>query len=139
MEQEDYLKRQIDQLGRVLGKILAGLIGLKTRGQASQGIEAANQALKAELGLNFDDLTLIPNESFLTTLLETKKLSDNNFEQLAEIMFLVAEEMNVKNTEEVKMRKMYERALIIFEVLDSTSSTYSFERHHKIRKIKTML
>jgi hypothetical protein len=139
LQQEDYIKRQIDQLGRVLGKILADLMGLKARRQASLEIESVSQALKTELGLTIDDLTLIPTDSFLTTLLDTKKFSDNNFEQLAEIMFLIAEELNIKNTDVGKMKQLYERALIIFEILDKTSSTYSFDRHSKIEKIKKVL
>ena len=139
MQQEDYIKRQIDQLGRVLGKILADLMGLKARRQASLEIESVSQALKTELGLTIDDLTLIPTDSFLTTLLDTKKFSDNNFEQLAEIMFLIAEELNIKNTDVGKMKQLYERALIIFEILDKTSTTYSFDRHSKIEKIKKVL
>ena len=139
MEQEDYIKRQIDQLGRVLGKILAGLLGLKARGQASQGIESVSQELKTELGLNLEDLTLIPTDSFLTTLLDTMKFSDKNFEQLAEIMFLFAEELNARNTDVSKMKLLYERALIIFEIFDKTSSTYSYDRHSKIKKIKKVL
>ena len=139
MEQEDYLKRQIDQLGKVLGKILAGLMGLKARVQVSQGIESVSQVLKTELGLNLEDLTLIPADLFLTTLIDTKKFSDNNFEQLAEIMFLIAEELNTKNIDILKMKSLYERALIIFEILDQTSSTYSFDRHSKIKKIKKVL
>jgi hypothetical protein len=139
LEQEDYIKRQIDQLGRVLGKILAGLMGLKARGQASQGIESASQALRTELGLNLEDLTLIPTDSFLTTMLDTRKFSDNNFEQLAEIMFLIAEELNSMDTDVSIMKLLYERALVIFEILDKTSSTYSFDRHSKIEKIKNAL
>ena len=106
MDQEDFLKSQIDQLGRVLGKILTALLGFKAQGQVSEGIEAADQALKTELGLNIDDLTLIPTELFLTTLLDTKKFGDNNFEQLAEIMFLIAEELNIKNADVGKMKKL---------------------------------
>ncbi|MEI6884555.1 MAG: hypothetical protein WCO02_08710 [Bacteroidota bacterium] len=136
MEQEDFLKRQIDQLGRALGRILAGLMGLKVRLQSSPGIEAADHALKTELGLNLDDLCLIPAESFLTAMIDTKKFSDNNFEQLAEIMFLVAEDLNIKGAGALKAEKLYERALLIFEILDKTSTTYSFDRHRKIEKIK---
>jgi len=138
-EQEDYIKRQIDQMGQVLGKILAGFTGFKACGQVNQGIEAAGRALTAELGLNFDDLALIPAESFLTTLLETKKFSENNFEKLAELMFLVAEELKGGNTGGVQMKNLYGRALIIFEILDQTSSTYSYDRHSKIEKIRKVL
>ena len=58
---------------------------------------------------------------FLTTLLDTKKFSDNNFKQLAEIMYFIAEELNVKNKDVNKMNLLYERTLVIFEVLDKTS------------------
>jgi len=139
LEQEDYIKRQIDQLGRTLGKILAGLIGLKASRRSGPGIESVSQELKTELGLNIQDLTLIPTDLFLTTLLETQKFSDNNFEQLAEIMFLMAEELNAKNSDLSKMKKLYERALVIFEILDQTSTTYSYDRHSKIEKIKKVL
>lgn len=139
MEQEDYIKRQIDQLGRVLGKILSNLIGIKTHGQMSEGIEAADQALKTEIGLNIDSLILIPTDSFLAKLLDIRKFNDSNFEQLAEIMFLIAEEFNVTNTEVGKMKKLYERSLIIYEILDKTSSTYSFDRHSRIEKIRKVL
>jgi len=114
-------------------------MGLKARVQVSQGIESVSQDLKTELGLNLEDLTLIPADLFLTTLIDTKKFSDNNFEQLAEIMFLIAEELNTKNIDILKMKSLYERALIIFEILDQTSSTYSFDRHSKIKKIKKVL
>jgi hypothetical protein len=139
LEQEDFLKRQIDQLGRVLGKLLTALLGFKAQGRISEGIESVDQALKTELGLNTNDLTLIPAESFLITLLDTKKFSDDNFEELAEIMFLIAEGLNASDTADRKMKKLYERALIIYEILDETSSTYSFDRHSKIGKIKKML
>ena len=139
MQQEDFLKRQIDQLGRALGKILTALPGFKAQGKISEGIEVADQTLKIELGLNIDDLTLIPTQSFITTLLEVKKFNDTNFEELAEILFFIAEELNIKNADIGKMKKLYERSLIIYEILDKTSSTYSFDRHSKIEKIKKVL
>ncbi|MCX6286655.1 MAG: hypothetical protein NTY96_06030 [Bacteroidetes bacterium] len=139
MEQEDFIKRQIEQLGQVLGKILNLLLGFKAKGQISEGIEIADQSLKNELGLNTDDLILIPTKSFITTLLEVRKFNDNNFDELAEILFIIAEEFNINNTEIKKMKKLYERSLIIYELLDKTSSTYSFDRHRKIEKIKNVL
>jgi len=105
----------------------------------SEGIEAADQALKTEIGLNIDSLILIPTDSFLAKLLDIRKFNDSNFEQLAEIMFLIAEEFNVTNTEVGKMKKLYERSLIIYEILDKTSSTYSFDRHSRIEKIRKVL
>jgi len=133
------MKRQIDQLGRVLGKILSNLIGIRAQGQLSKAIEAADQALETEIGLNIDSLILIPTNSFLAKLLDIRKFKDSNFEQLAEIMFIIAEEFNITNTEAGKMKKLYERSLVIYEILDKTSSTYSFDRHSKIEKIRKVL
>lgn len=56
MEQRDYLQKQIDQLGRVLGKLLADLIGLKNQGEISEGIEIISQKLKDELDLDLESL-----------------------------------------------------------------------------------
>ena len=136
MQQEDFIKRQIDQLGKVLEKILADLIGLKTQGQISVGIEAADQALKNELDLNVDDLTSIPIEKFIETLQEGNKLSNENFDILAGILFMLAEEFDNRDTDNEKKRKLFERSLTIYEHLDKASLTYSFDRHFKIDKIK---
>ncbi|MCK9400542.1 MAG: hypothetical protein M0Q51_11185 [Bacteroidales bacterium] len=139
MQQEDWLIRQINQLVRVLGKILADLLGLKTQGRVSEGIEAAEQALENELGLNIDDLTAIPTENFIQTLQESKQFSNDNFEMLADIFLIIAEELDQRGMDDGKKKKLYERALTIYEHLDKTGSTYSFDRHNKIEKIKNAL
>ncbi|MEI7663692.1 MAG: hypothetical protein WCK34_15905 [Bacteroidota bacterium] len=136
MEQEDYLKRQIDQLGRVLGKILADLTGPGTRGQVSDSMGTVSQALKAALDLNLDELVAIPAETFLEVLKVERNMSSDSFEKLAAILFLVAEETGRHHGDIEKAWKFYEHALVIFEHLDKTSSTYSFDRHSMIMKIQ---
>ena len=139
MEQEDYLKRQIDQLGRVLGKILADLIGLKTQGQASSSIEATDQALKNELGLNLNDLTSIPPVELINILQADKKLSTEIVEELAEILFLIAEDIEQNSKANKKKQEFYERSLILYEYADTSGTTYSFDRHLKIANIKNLI
>ena len=58
MEQRDFLQKQIDQLGRVLGKLLADLIGLQNQGEVSEGIEITSQKLKDELDLDLESLPI---------------------------------------------------------------------------------
>ena len=135
MEQEDYIKRQIDQLGRALGKILADLIGLKTGGEMSEGIEEADQALKNALNLKIDDLISIPAEKFVQTLQEAGKLNNDNLTILADLLLLIAEELDQNEPENEKIKNLYMRSLTIYEHIDKTSSTFSFERHYKIEKI----
>ncbi|MDR0865737.1 MAG: hypothetical protein LBO74_12520 [Candidatus Symbiothrix sp.] len=44
MEQRDYLLRQAELFGQVLGKLLAKLLNLKNQEQTSSVIEVSNQA-----------------------------------------------------------------------------------------------
>lgn len=139
MPQEDFIKRQIDQLGRVLGKILSDLLGLKTQGRINEGIEMVDQTLKKALDLNIDNLSAIPTDKFIETLQSNNKLSNDNIEMLADIIFLLADEADYRKKVNEKRRKLYEKSLVIYEYLDKTSSTYSFDRHLKMDKIKYAL
>jgi len=136
MQQEDWLIRQINQLGRVLGKILSDLLGLKAQGRVSEGIEVAEQALKGELDLDINDLAAMPSERFIITLREEKQFTDDNFKMLADIFLILSEELDQNDRDNEKKKQLLEKALIIYEHLDKTGSTYSFERHNKIEKIK---
>ena len=138
MEQEDYIKRQIDQLGRILGKILTDLLGLKTGGLAGEGIEAAGRALKSELDMDIDDLVSVPADELIKVLQTRRNMNTDNFEKLADILLLLAGDFENKMTFNPGKLKLYERSLAILRHVDETSSTYSFDRHEKIRKIIKM-
>jgi hypothetical protein len=139
MQQEDWFMRQINLLGRVLGKILADLLGLKAQGRVAEGIEAAEQTLISELNLNIDELLSIPTDHFIKTLQEGENFSDDNLDALAEIFFLMAEELDRTGADADKKNKLFERSLTIYEYVDKAGSTYSVERHAKIELIKSLL
>lgn len=139
MQQEDWFMRQINLLGRVLGKILADLLGLKERGQLGEGIEAAKHTLISELDLNIDELISIPKSRFIKTLREDKNFSDDDLDKLADIFFLIAEELEGNDAKADKRKKLYATSLLVYEYLDKTGSTYSVDRHYKIEMIKTFL
>jgi hypothetical protein len=104
-----------------------------------EGIEAARQALKSELDLNIDDLMSIPEDQFIKYLQEDRQFGDDHLEKLADIFFLIAEELGQKSMEDEKIKKLFGRSLTIYQYLDRIGSTYSFERHEKIGKIKQSL
>jgi hypothetical protein len=139
MQQEDYLKRQIDQLGRALGKILADLLGSGSGGKSFDGMESANHALMGELGMDIKDLTIIPIEKFIQTLQENTKFSHDNLDKLAEIFFLLAEEHDMQGKDPKEKRNFYQRSLTIYNYLDNNSLTYSFVRHLRMEQIKSAL
>jgi hypothetical protein len=131
MGQEDYLKRQIDQIGRILGKILVNFLDLKSNGQVSAGIEMTNQALKNELDFDVQELKNIQPDIFIHILISEKKLTNDNLEKLVEILLLIAD-----NTEGKDKEILNEKCLVIYEYLEKTSNVYSFDRQWKMKRIK---
>ncbi len=139
MEQEDYIKRQIDKLGEVLGKILSDLIGLKNQADIQSGIDSVNQAFINELNLDLNELIAVSNEDFINTLLDTKKFSNESLEKLGDILLLLAQEVEQRNSDNNNVRKLIGKSLIIFEYIDRVSACYSIDRNSKIEEIKTRI
>ena len=135
MEEKDYIKKQIDVLGRILGKLLANLIGNKNNGEIVGGIEITNQILNEKLNLSIEKISLIPEEEFVNFLKTEKEFTNENLEQLAEILML-----NVKNViDEITKIKLYRKYLILLEYIEKNDKTYSLERHLKIEKVKGII
>ncbi len=49
MIQRDLIQQQIEQLGRALGKISTGFLGLKSQGKVALGFEIANEQFNKQL------------------------------------------------------------------------------------------
>ncbi|HLU87542.1 MAG TPA: hypothetical protein VKZ44_07275 [Taishania sp.] len=133
MERQDYLKKQIDLLGKILGKILSDLLGLKNSGNINQGLEITNQTLKAELDFDIQDLLDIPTDQWIETLIKQKNISNNNLEKLAEILLLIADNQRDNN------KNLYEKCLTIYQYLETTETVYTLDRQWKITHIKNEL
>jgi hypothetical protein len=135
MQKQDYLIRQIDQLGCVLGKILYDLLELKSEGKLHLGTKLTQIQLMKALGIG--DFTAIPSEDFLEIIQIKNILSNDSLETLADILFLLAEEGVYQNSCEEKVHQLFERSHIIYQHLENIESTYSLNRHYKMDKIKS--
>ncbi len=134
MKQDDYFLKQIDQLGRILGKILANLLNLKSQGEVIEIMEITSQSLKNELDLDLTELLNISNFELIKYLQEGKKFNTDHFEKIAEILFELGFVINTDSKIDV-----LEKSLTLFDYLHHTSLTYSHDRIKKIEKIKTIL
>lgn len=132
MERRDYVKKQIDQLGRVLGKILADFLALKNTTNAGEAIDSVVQSLTAKLDLNPTMLVDIPRSEIIDRLLRVYGFNKDSLELLAKIMLAIAEEKR----DDPPWRKLLEHSLVIFQYLEMVDSTYSLERRFTINKIK---
>ena len=134
MKQDDYFLKQIDILGRILGKIVSDLLKLKNKGEIMESIEITTQALKNELNLNLNEILLLNNDEFVTFLQEEKKFNNGHLEKIAEILFLLGYDNISKN----RINSL-EKSLTIYEYLNKNSTTYSPERIKRMEKINTVL
>lgn len=138
MEQKDYLKRQIDEAGRVLGKVIAYITGLDNPENVKEGIEKADQDLNRGLDMGFDELIGASKDQFIDKLVNKEHLHTENFEDLAELLSELGDRYSELNNIE-NARNLYEKALLIYEYLEEAGSTFSFTRHAKMDELKNKL
>ena len=134
MEQRDYLKRQLDQLGKVLEKLFSDLLGKKSQGKISEGIEMTNQAFKEQLSMNAEELVAIQTDNFINTLITEKGLNNENLNKLADILLLIAD-----NNQDKDKKLIYEKCLAIYKYLEKAETVYSLDIRWKIERIKNEL
>ena len=68
MEQRDYIKRQIEQIGILLGRMLSTLLGLRSGGDTGSAIQQICGELKDELDLDIDILASADAETVIKEL-----------------------------------------------------------------------
>jgi hypothetical protein len=133
LPQEDYIRREIDRLGKVLAKALSDLLGLRSEGKLQEGIHSVNEVLQSELNIDIDLLVSLPEKELL--LLLTQKGSTNS--HLGLIADLLAESIGGSSAS-VDEQKL-SRALLIYSFVSNNDLSYSMERHYKIEKIQAQL
>ena len=134
MRQDDYYLKQIDLLGKILGKIVSDILKTNSTDDVMEGFEAAAQALKNEVGINLNDLLNKNNDEIVTFLQQDKKLNNNHLEKLAEILF----ELGKEHHSEYK-KNLFKKSLTIYSFVNNNSSTYSIEIVNKIDKLNKIL
>jgi hypothetical protein len=134
MPQEDYFKREIDKLGKVLAKVLSDLLNLKSDNKINDGIELTNQVFQSELDISIAALSEIPENEVLPFLTLTKKLSNIQIELIADILTEVAD-----NTEVKRSMNYYKKAILLYKYITENETDYSVHRHYKIESIERLI
>jgi len=133
MIRQDFIIKQINQLGQVLARLLSDLHGLKNSGQINEGLEITNQTLKKELEFDVQELLDIPTDKFIETLRTHKNVTIDSLEKLAEILLLIADNKH----EDSKI--IYQKCVMIYEYLEKAEDSYTLHRQWILQRIKTEL
>ncbi|MBL4559553.1 MAG: hypothetical protein JKX79_01075 [Labilibaculum sp.] len=136
MERRDLIKEEIEQFGRVLGMIIADFIGLKARGEVTQGIEISKKELKEELNIDIDKLIDLSNNE-LIKYFKDHKLTAEHIELIADYLFKITESYTSAGKQETK--KYLEKVLYLYDMADVFSQTISFDRINKKSRAENAL
>jgi hypothetical protein len=135
MEQEDFLKKQIDQLGQALARLLGRILGLKNQEKETEIVSLVDNTLKNELGIDLSRLINTPKDRLIEIIKQNKEISNENLDRLANILIDIA---NGEQNKEIK-KLYFERILEIYKYVEKNDKTYSYERFQKMERIKTKI
>ena len=126
---------QIEELGRVLGKILSMVIGLKNSGNIKESYQTTYNELLNNTNIDLDNL-LASGDDQIKELLNKKFHGRSDlYITLANILFEIAE--TEQNPE--KQRNIYTKSYVLYELSVQMSKTFSLEVHTKMDRIKQLI
>ena len=134
MELSDFLQRQLDLLGRILGKALTDLLGIKNKSQIIEEFESINQIITNELKISLNVLIELKKEAFLEIITNNPKFNLTNIEKLATLFFEMARKQN-----DAHSNSYFNKSLYLFEHVNLKNQTYSSEREKIIAEIKASI
>lgn len=127
MAKEDFLSKQIAQLGFVLKKMFEKLIGSQSDTDFRTSVSQVNAALKEELGFDLNAIEEIPKEELVSFLLKNQYFNPDNIEIFADILV------------RIEKSDFNGKALLLYEYVNTKTATFSMERNLKIQNIKKKL
>ena len=135
MLKRDYLIKQFEEFGKVIGVLL----GLKREGNLSELNDAIKKASQKFTSIEIDYVEGIPDELLLKTLIEEKKLSDDQLKMLADLLFEKAEYYLRNSSPEAQLNNCYKKAYLIYLFLkENATLTYSLDMHYKLEILTKM-
>lgn len=134
MQRQDYIIKQIDQLAKVLSKLLADVLGLKNDLKITEAEKLVNTVFEKDLGFNFDEFLEVEDVKFITFL------TSNNFdlasmEEFANLFF----EIGTSSTEKEKQINCFSKAKIIYSHLNTERKTFSFDFMTKLNAMEKQI
>jgi hypothetical protein len=133
MEQKDYILREIQKISILLRYLLGKILPVKSFEEIKKINEEINQEFLKNLGYDLEALVNISKNKFDEEFGSNKGFNLENIELLADLLY----NASVKSTD--TKQKVLKKSLELYEYVNETGKTFSFEREIKIGKIKNEL
>ena len=130
---EDYIKREIDKIGRLIQAILQKIGVMKK----SDSDELIAEITKIELleKLNLDLDTVLERENFITVLIDEYEFSNENLEKFAELLF----DLIVASSDSAERLKLAGNVSALYRYLDNNSKSISINRFYILKELDKYL
>ena len=136
MLQRDIIKDQIEQLGRVLAKVMGKFFGFKDAGNVQEGITVSKEELIAELDFDVEAVVKLTDEE-LRQFLVDRLYSAGQIDVFGDYFFEIA--MSDLNDNPKRALPYFEKSLDFYQIAGRCTDVYSLERATKVTRINSML
>lgn len=131
MEKRDYIETMIEQMGLFIKKILSGLINNIGTESEDKTINTIEESFLSEFKISIDELIALPETDFNTKITEIG-LKETHIENLSELMYQMS--LSYKSNSN-KSKLLNEKALLLLDLADFITNSYSINRINKKNKI----
>ena len=134
MFRKDYLQKQLEQLGRVIAKVIADLSGLKN-GMNDEGIRLTAGTLQSELDVELNELIALKPQETILFLSEEKRLAPGKLNLLADLLFATLP-LYEESGQQLIAENLSEKTLLLYEYVNLAERTFSATRQQHIAALK---
>jgi hypothetical protein len=136
MASRDYLIRQVEEMGIFLALLLRRILKLKEENQQNQMENAVKESLFQELKLDIEQVIVLSDDDFLTVA-KAHFSSENELDKFADILMVLGKE--IVTIFSLTKANYLLKALLLFNYLQNTTTSFSYERRNKILEIEELL
>lgn len=131
MEKRDYIETMIEQMGLFIKKMLSGLINDIGTESEDKTINTIEESFLSEFKISIDELIALPETDFNTKITEIG-LKETHIENLSELMYQMSLSYKCNSN---KSKLLNEKALLLLDLADFITNSYSINRINKKNKI----
>jgi|GEM_PF-2016285 len=131
MEKRDYLETLIEQMGLFIKKMLSGLINDIGTENEDKTINTIEESFLSEFKISIDELIALSETDFNAKITEIG-LKETHIENLSELLYQMS--LSHKNNAN-KSNLLNKKALLLLDLADSITNSYSINRINKKNKI----
>ncbi|WP_136668749.1 hypothetical protein [Flavobacterium sp. H122] len=136
MEQRDHIEKQIEKIGLLLNKLFSKILKLNDVEFSNQIAEEVNTTLLTTLNINSITFNEIHPDDFIHFLQFEKNINPAHWEDLANIFYSLFKKSEKDSEEYVNTLN---NCLMIYNYLEKSEGTFSFERNQKMNEIRAVL